>query len=104
MICSDPMSGSYFIVQTRKFLLIDAIAVTLVKAETNWKHQVILDIAVSVLYLKALTLQFESKRKHFLWSICSPVMTSKGEFYNILGLVMGMCMSQLFHQNLLKMD
>ena len=29
MICSDSMSGSYFIVQTSKFLLIDAIAVTL---------------------------------------------------------------------------
>ena len=29
MICSDPMSGSYFIAQTSKFLPIDATAVTL---------------------------------------------------------------------------
>ena len=29
MFCSDPMSGSYFIAQTSKFLLIDATAVTL---------------------------------------------------------------------------
>ena len=29
MLCSDPMSGSHFIVQTSKFLLIDATAVTL---------------------------------------------------------------------------
>ena len=29
MFCSDPMSGSHFIVQTSKFLLIDATAVTL---------------------------------------------------------------------------
>ena len=29
MFCSDPMSGSYFIVQTSNFLLIDATAVTL---------------------------------------------------------------------------
>ena len=28
MFCSDPMSGSYFIMQTSKFLLIDATAVT----------------------------------------------------------------------------
>ena len=29
MFCSDPMSGSHFIAQTSKFLLIDATAVTL---------------------------------------------------------------------------
>ena len=29
MFCSDPMSGSHFIVQTSKYLLIDALAVTL---------------------------------------------------------------------------
>ena len=29
MFCSDPMNGSHFIVQTSKFLLIDATAVTL---------------------------------------------------------------------------
>ena len=29
MFCSDPISGSHFIVQTSKFLLIDAPAVTL---------------------------------------------------------------------------
>ena len=29
MVCSDPMSGSHFISQTSKFLLIDATAVTL---------------------------------------------------------------------------
>ena len=29
MFCSDPMSGSHFILQTSKFLLIDATAVTL---------------------------------------------------------------------------
>ena len=29
MFCSDPMSGSYFIAQTSKFLLIDATAMTL---------------------------------------------------------------------------
>ena len=29
MFCSDPMSGSYFIAQTSKFMLIDATAVTL---------------------------------------------------------------------------
>ena len=29
MFSSDPMSGSYFIVQTSKFLLIDATSVTL---------------------------------------------------------------------------
>ena len=29
MFCSDPMSGSHFITQTNKFLLIDATAVTL---------------------------------------------------------------------------
>ena len=29
--CSDPMSGSYFIAQTSKFLLIDTTAVTLGK-------------------------------------------------------------------------
>ena len=29
MVCSDPMSGSHFIMQTSKFLLIDASAVTL---------------------------------------------------------------------------
>ena len=29
MSCSDPMSGSHFIAQTSKFLLIDATAVTL---------------------------------------------------------------------------
>ena len=29
MFCSDQMSGSHFIVQTSKFLLIDATAVTL---------------------------------------------------------------------------
>ena len=29
MFCSDPMSGSYFIMQTSKFLLINATAVTL---------------------------------------------------------------------------
>ena len=28
MFCSDPMSGSYFIAQTSKLLLIDATAVT----------------------------------------------------------------------------
>ena len=31
MLCSDRMSGSYFIAQTRNFLLIDATAVTLGK-------------------------------------------------------------------------
>ena len=29
MFCSDPISGSYFIAQTSKFLLVDATAVTL---------------------------------------------------------------------------
>ena len=29
MFCSDPMSGSHYIVQTSKFLLIDATTVTL---------------------------------------------------------------------------
>ena len=29
MFCSDPISGSHFIAQTSKFLLIDATAVTL---------------------------------------------------------------------------
>ena len=29
MFCSDPMSGSHFIAQTSKFLLIEATAVTL---------------------------------------------------------------------------
>ena len=29
MLCGDPMSGSNFIVQTSKFLLIDATVVTL---------------------------------------------------------------------------
>ena len=29
MFCGDPMSGSHFIAQTSKFLLIDATAVTL---------------------------------------------------------------------------
>ena len=29
MFCSDPMSGSHFAMQTNKFLLIDATAVTL---------------------------------------------------------------------------
>ena len=29
MFCSDPMSDSYFIAQTSKFLVIDATAVTL---------------------------------------------------------------------------
>ena len=29
MVCSDPMSGSHFIAQTSKFLLMDATAVTL---------------------------------------------------------------------------
>ena len=29
MFCSDPMSGSHFIVQTSKFFIIDASAVTL---------------------------------------------------------------------------
>ena len=29
MLCSDPMSGSHFILQTSTFLLIDATAVTL---------------------------------------------------------------------------
>ena len=29
MFCSDPSSGSHFIMQTSKFLLIDATAVTL---------------------------------------------------------------------------
>ena len=35
MFCSDPMSGSHFIAQTSKFLLIDAIAVTL--GHGHWK-------------------------------------------------------------------
>ena len=29
MFCNDPMSGSHFIAQTSKFVLIDATAVTL---------------------------------------------------------------------------
>ena len=28
MFCSDPSSGSYFIVETRKFMLVDATVVT----------------------------------------------------------------------------
>ena len=35
MFCSDPMSGSHFIAQTIKFLLIDATAVTLGQGHGN---------------------------------------------------------------------
>ena len=35
MFCSDPMSGSHFIAQTSKFLLIDTTAVTLSQGHRN---------------------------------------------------------------------
>ena len=41
MFCSDPKSGSYFIAQTSKFLLIDVTAVTLGQGHRN----AILDIS-----------------------------------------------------------
>ena len=38
MFCSNPMSGSHFIMQTRKFLLIDATAVTLGQGDGNVEY------------------------------------------------------------------
>ena len=43
MFCSDPMSGSHFIVQTNKFLLIDATAMTLGQGHIKVTHYIFPD-------------------------------------------------------------
>ena len=40
MFCNDPMSGSHFIVQTSKFLVIDATAVTLGQGHRKVIHYI----------------------------------------------------------------
>ena len=57
MGCSDPMSGSHFIAQTSKFLLIDATAVTLGQGH----RKVIQYISPDSYILCAKYLRFSSK-------------------------------------------
>ena len=89
MFCSDPMSGSHFITQTCKFLLIDATAVTLGQghgkviqyisrdggakvvaaaatpaadaAEKNWKHKVTPDWGYLIIDGKQVQVKLLSK-------------------------------------------